>query len=223
MIAVLRSALRVRYLGLSVIILCAVILMLCLVWGRAWYGSMLAYDRGERFFREHEYIKAITFYDRAIHWYTPFNPYVERSANRLWQISEIADQKGDIRLSIIAAETLRNAFLSTSGLNEPGRYWINRCDERINAFPLGPGGKVDEHNSKGSGKSIAEKNMPAPPIVFWTVILEIGLLAWVAAVIRIIFLLKDYHRERLSFSIALKWGGLALAFFSMWIVGMIRA
>ena len=49
-----------------------------------------------------QYIEAVNFFDRCLHWYTPFNPYVNKSAERLWEISKLAEEKGDIRLAMIA-------------------------------------------------------------------------------------------------------------------------
>jgi hypothetical protein len=87
--------------------------------------------QGEAHFTANQYIKAITFFDRSIHWYTPFNPYVRKSAERLWEISKDAQKRGDIRLALIATRTIRRGFIAERSFYTPGRDWIEKCDLRI--------------------------------------------------------------------------------------------
>jgi len=67
-----------------------------MVWARAFYGSMTAYYEGETYLKAQQYIKSITFFDRSIHWYTPFNFFVERSTERLWGLGNHTEQQGDL-------------------------------------------------------------------------------------------------------------------------------
>jgi hypothetical protein len=46
--------------------LALLIILLVMVWARAFYGSMKAYQKGEAHFRANRYIRAMTFYDRSI-------------------------------------------------------------------------------------------------------------------------------------------------------------
>ena len=66
------------------------VIFLLMVWARVFYGSMQACREGEIHFQKAQYIKAITFFDRSMHWYTLFNPYVRKSAERPWEISQDA-------------------------------------------------------------------------------------------------------------------------------------
>ena len=73
-----------------------VVVFLLMVWARVFYGSMQACREGEIHLQKTQYIKAITFFDRSIYWYTPFNPYVHKSTEHLWKISMDAQTKGEI-------------------------------------------------------------------------------------------------------------------------------
>ena len=63
----------------AAVILMIVLIILISVWIRAFIGAMKNYNKGKDSFDREQYIMAITFFDRSMHWYTPFNPYVERS------------------------------------------------------------------------------------------------------------------------------------------------
>ncbi len=63
-----------------------------------------------------------------------------------------------------------------------------------------------------------------PPDVFWTVVLELGLLGWVGSVLVLIFLwaggVKNQGTRAFS---PLPWLLMAVACFSLWIMGMFKA
>jgi len=71
---------------------------------------MQDYDTGETLLKGNEIIRAITYFDRSLHWYAPVNPYLERAATRLWEIGEQAEKAGDKRLALIAYESIRTGF-----------------------------------------------------------------------------------------------------------------
>jgi len=60
---------------------------------------MQDYKTAETLLKENQTIRAITYFDRSLHWYAPLNPYVEWSAKRLWEIGERAEQEKDPRLA----------------------------------------------------------------------------------------------------------------------------
>jgi hypothetical protein len=82
------SALRVIVKAAS-----AAVLLLLILWVRVFYGSMQDYKTGETLLRENQTIRAITYFDRSLHWYAPLNPYVERSAKRLWRSVSVQNKK----------------------------------------------------------------------------------------------------------------------------------
>ncbi len=89
------------------------------------------YKRGERLLAAGDQINAIAGFESAIHMYTPFSPFVERSAARLWIIGRDMENRGERDKSLIAYRALRSAFYSTHGLITPGMKWIAICDQKI--------------------------------------------------------------------------------------------
>ena len=180
-----------RVIGLCVI-------FLLMVYARTLYGSMEAYKQGKSSMQNQQYLKAITFFDRTIHWYTPFNPYVQRAAELLWEIGIQAENRGDVKLALIAFRTIRSGFYAASHFTVPGRAWIMKCESKIEDL-----GKL-EKNERGSestpGRSarapLKNQNSP-PPGVVWTILLEIGFLGWVGSIIGFILIpLRAKERKK---------------------------
>lgn len=185
----------------------AVLLFLILVWARAFYGSRESFFKGEALFKEGQTIRAITFFDRSIHWYTPFNPYVERSARRLWEIGEKAQREGDGKLALIAFETIRSGFYGASHIVVPGKDWIAKVDAKL--LELGAGGKdvKDPH-----------------PDPFWSVVVVGSFLGWVGSVIGLILsVMRPRRSPGKTWTKGLQWISIGAACFALWILGMFKA
>ncbi len=221
----LRGRLKEKSIRLGVVILGLVIIIAAMIWFRAFYGSMKAYHQGETYLKGQQYIKAMTFFDRSIHWYTPFNPYVRRSVEKLWEIGKDAERKGDTRLALIAFRTIRRGFYASSSFYIPGRDWIKRCDIKINKLIQLEQIKEElPENFKMKGKYITESQRIASPNIYWTIILEIGFLGWIGSVIGfIMFTLRRKEKPKYSTFSTFIWIILTFIFFSLWIVGMMKA
>jgi hypothetical protein len=206
-------------------ILVLVAVAFAMVWVRALYGSMQAYQQGEACLEKDQYIRAVTFFDRSIRWYTPLNPYVRKSAERLWEISMLAKQQDDIRLALIATRTIRRGFYAARSVYTPGKDWIKKCDAQISG--LMEIDRADKEMERGSGapdKSTPGSLEATSPSTPWSIIVEIGFLGWIGSVVGfIIFACKDSGKERFLTRPALVWGCLSLTFFALWIVAMMKA
>ena len=205
------SAARVFFVAIG---LCLVVIIL--VWVRAFYGSMQAYKEAERYLEKDEYIRSITFFDRSIHWYTPFNPYIAKSAQRLWEICLQAEQRGDIQLSLIAARTIRRGFLGARSFYVPGKDWIRRCDEKVASLTAG--------SMNGSKHLSPSAQKVSEPDVLWVLLLEVGLFGWIGSVIGfLIYGLAPTRTPKLRSKPAIIWGVLIIIFYALWIAGMVRS
>jgi hypothetical protein len=71
---------------------------------------MQDYGTQGTFLKENQIIRAISYFDRSLHWYAPLNPYVQKSAQRLWEIGDRAERDGDLKLAFIAFSTIRSGF-----------------------------------------------------------------------------------------------------------------
>lgn len=111
----------------------AAVALICLVliWGNTLYRQHVQFDKGERGMAAGDFLGAVAGYESAIHMYTPASPLVERSAQRLWELGQVAEQKGDPARALIAYRSLRSSFYAVAGIYSPGKEWIQRCDARI--------------------------------------------------------------------------------------------
>jgi hypothetical protein len=194
---------------------------LALVWVRAFYGSMHAYHQGEGYFEKHQPMKAITFFDRSVHWYTPYNPYVSKSAQRLWEICAQAEQQGDMQLALIAARTIRRGFLGVRSFSVTGKDWISKCDGKIaSLMAKGSGGRDVNGNT---ARSFSKQQVPEPD-VFWTLIVEVGLFGWIGSAIGfLVHGLTKGQTAKLRSRPAMFWAIMIIIFYTLWIIGMVKA
>jgi hypothetical protein len=203
-----------RWVSIAILKAASVALLLLFVlWGRVFYGSMQDYKTGETLLKENQIIRAVTYFDRSLHWYAPLNPYVQKSAQRLWEIGDRAERDGDLKLAFIAFNTIRSGFYGSSHFVVPGKQWIDRSESRIR----------DLIQIEKKTKLLPDQKVN-PPDVFWTVVLEIGLLGWIGSVLGLILAGIGRPKESKPPS-ALIMGGLALAAisFALWILGMFKA
>jgi hypothetical protein len=105
-----------------------------LIWGNTLYRQQVQYDKGEKGLKAGDFPAAVAGYESAIHMYTPGSPTVDRSAQRLWEIGQMTEQRGDIPRALIAYRALRSSFYAVAWILSPGEEWIKRCDKRIAAL-----------------------------------------------------------------------------------------
>jgi hypothetical protein len=185
------------------------VLLLFVLWGRVFYGSMQDYKTAETLLKENQTIRAITYFDRSLHWYAPLNPYVERSAKRLWEIGERAEQEKDPRLALIAYESIRNGFHGASHVFRPGKDWVQRAESKIHFLS----------SLMGTGESTAAKKDPQPDVL-WSVVVVTSFLGWIGSLLGLIVVLfKEGEARRRG----IYWLGLFSLCFVLWLVGMASA
>jgi len=198
---------------------------LIVIWGRALYGSIKTYHKAETYRESNQTIKAITFYDRSIRWYTPFNPFVIKSVERLWAIGEEAEKRSDTKLALIAFRTIRRGFYASRSIYQPGNEWIERCDARIDYLNrIARSGKEIPGSSETGKGYIPESQKAVSPDIFWTIILEIGFLGWIGSVICFILNISRHKGEhRYPISSVIVYTGFTIVFFAVWVIGMMKA
>ena len=102
-----------------------------LIWGATLYRQHDQFDKGERGLAAGDFLAAVSGYESALHMYTPASSLVDRAAQKLWELGELAAQRGDRPRALIALRALRSSFYAVAGINNPGQQWIERCDARI--------------------------------------------------------------------------------------------
>lgn len=203
-----------------------VLLVLLAIFLKVYLSSRVEYRKAEAAFQEQDYHKAITHYERCIQWYTPASKYVADAAQKLWQIGELAEGQGKNDLALEAYESLRSSFYAVRSFYTPYREWIARCDEKIASLVAAKGPTV----KRDIGKSYAQRKAEylkllkkdVAPNVAWSVLLEAGFVGWIGSTIAFIF--QAFSREGgLHNKKALFWGSLIMAFYTLWIIGMLKA
>ena len=197
------------------IVAALLLILFAMVWARAFTGSMRTWEQGEALFQEKEYVRAITYFDRSIHWYTPFNPYVGRSAQRLWEIGARAERSGDVTLALIAYRTIRRGFYGIESVYSPGKAWIQKSDAKI--------GKLVNQGRTGRKVEVAQ-GLPPPPDILWSIVVEVGLLGWLGSLVILVFrLFRSNPARRARWASGIAWGVLSVGFFILWLVGLFKA
>ncbi len=199
-----------------------VFLALLMVWARVLYGAYANYEQGVELLRTEAYVRAVTHFDRSLHWYAPFSPYMEKSAARLWQIGEKAECDGDTRLALIAYRTIWRGFYSARSVCQPGQEWMRKSQEKINGFMI--------HSAeKGRDPVHREETGPAfgqtgDPLVGWSLAAVFGWVGWVGASIGLVLVRWGPWSGRKSSPLATLFCAAGfLLFFAVWVVGMMRA
>jgi hypothetical protein len=104
---------------------------IALIWGNTLYRQHVQFEKGEQGVAAGDFLVAVSGYESAIHMYTPLSSLVGRSAQRLWELGELAAQRGDQQRALIAYRALRSSFYAVAGIYAPGQDWIKKCDARI--------------------------------------------------------------------------------------------
>ena len=170
--------------------------------------------------------EAITHYSRALHWYSPGSAPVALSLERLWEIGQNAERHEDYQLALRAYEDLRSGVYSARSFYTPLRSWIERCDERIADIVAQGKAPRASQQTLAAGHTREEilrilQGTPGPNYV-WSIICEAGFIGWIACTFGFILFVftgeKGFRPRR-----AVVWGSLIVAFYALWIAGMLRA
>jgi len=220
------KTLTVRLFKTLRMILVFLVIGLVMVWARAFYGSKQTYYQAVACLEAGQLVNAVAFFDRSIRWYTPLNPYVRLSAQRLWEIGRQAEQQGNVHLALIAVRTLRRGFYGARHLWGPGQEWIDTCSAKIDELmdSKQPESETPKDAFALGGSNGLSGRLARNPSTLWSIAVGVGFLGWIGSVIGFVMsACKGDNRLRLSPSPALIWAGITLSFFALWIVGMIRA
>jgi len=110
----------------------SIILMIIMVWANVYFRSSRHFNEAEEFFKDDKLIQAITSYESSAHAYTPGNPYVSKSMERLWEIGELLEKRhSDPTYPLIAYRSLRSSVYAIRSFYMPHKDWISRCDRKI--------------------------------------------------------------------------------------------
>ncbi|MFA6056298.1 MAG: hypothetical protein WC769_13095 [Thermodesulfovibrionales bacterium] len=202
------------------------VIFLLIVGGRVFYLQKNHYIAAERYFSEANWKLAIREYDTAMHFYTPWSTYIDKSAKRLWQIGEMYERDGKLDWANIAYSSIRSSFYSSRSLFTPGRDWINKCDDKIadlNVKMLIEDGSIKTEEADAEKKKhLYVMKVDRAPNPVWSVLVEAGFFGWIASIIFLIFKgIDDTGKTRGRFAL---YGALSFIFsFAIWVVSLLKA
>lgn len=206
--------------------LIVVILFLLFVGGRVFYLQRSHFMKAEKYFAEANWKLAMREYNTAMHFYTPWPPYIKKSAKRLWQIGEMFEKQERLDWAHIAYSSIRSSFYAARSLYTPGKDWINKCDDKIadlNVRMLIEEGSIKpEEADTEKKKHLHVMRVNRAPALFWSVLAEVGFLGWVVSVIFIIFKGFDDNgklRKRFAFYGVLSF----ILTFAVWVMSLLKA
>ncbi|MFQ5456058.1 MAG: tol-pal system YbgF family protein [Nitrospirota bacterium] len=208
------------------VIIFLLIFFLIMVFLKVYINSRREFLIGEGRFLNKDYESAIVHYQRSIHWYIPLSGYVKISAERLWEIGNIAEEKQNYQIAIKAYRTLRSSFYATRSFYTPYREWIDRTNQKIASLiaeTQSDSSRKDDmtfEERKSEALNLLSKKMRPDP--FWSFMVEIGLIGWIACTIILIFSLFKNH-DRIVKRKALFLTGLTILFYALWIIGLLKA
>jgi len=172
-----------RLIEVSLII--AVFLIMIVI--RVGFGSYKEFKAAEKFYEEKNTDLAIIHYDRAIHWYTPFNPYVKASVNKLKEIGQRCEAENNYEEAVETYEILRSSIYSTRSFYTPFKSVIGFTDEKIAALRASLIENDPAWNKKAKkptkAEILAKLKQNRAPSVFFSVLASIGFIGWIASVI----------------------------------------
>lgn len=108
-----------------------VMISMTMFFATTWWRLNSQFNRGEAAFLAGDFAGAVAGFESALHMYIPLHPAIERAAERLWQIGDTFERRGDINRALIAYRSLRSSFYAGHWLITPGTAWIEKCDKKI--------------------------------------------------------------------------------------------
>jgi hypothetical protein len=188
-------------------------------------GARQALRHGEAAYQSGKPKEAIMHYERAIKWYTPFSPWVRMAVERLWDLGSVAEQRADLATALQAYQALRSSLYAVQSFYLPYRHWIPKSEAKIAALMA----RTTQTEGQDSGKLAQDTarftqmlQRDTASHVGWTVLTEIGFLAWVGASVGFLWCAVGGHGVW-AWRQGLLWGSGIIVGFAAWIVGMLLA
>lgn len=161
------------------LVVAAVVLLL-----RVLYGGWVECRSGDSELAADRPFQAAIHYERAVRWYLPGSPYVGRAADALWGMGQTAEDAGDVELALFAYRGLRSGAYATRSFYQPLPGRIDAADERIAGLMVldpraawpDPGLTQEQRRAE----VLQNLKQHTDPSTLWVVVLEIGLLTWLA-------------------------------------------
>lgn len=216
---------RRRLWHLAVRILCVLFFVALVLFVKVSYSARQEFVRGTEADTRGEYTAAITHYERAIKWYTPFSRSVQLAVEHLWVLGTEAERRQDPSLASEAYWSLRGSLYAVQSMYLPYRDWMPRVEERIAALMANtakPEGQGTEELAQNTARFARLLQRHTAPTLGGSILVEFGFFGWVGATLGCIWC-ACARSGRWAWRQGLLWGGCIGVFFGVWIIGMLLA
>jgi hypothetical protein len=197
--------------------------ILTLISARVVISARQELTQGEQLLAANDRDAAIVHLRRAARWYAPLSPYHVRALTRLAEIGQAAERTGEAELALSAYRAVRGAILATRSTYVPERARLEAANRRIAVLmSKQPAPGIDAGKSE---KQLFDEHLallrPIPgPNVFWSCVLLLGFVCWVASAFALSVRAID-DEDRWVVRELRRWGGMIAFGFSLFILGMV--
>ncbi|MDA8078249.1 MAG: hypothetical protein M0Z79_04850 [Nitrospiraceae bacterium] len=201
-------------------------LFIVMVGAKVFYLERSHFLSAEKYYEASDWKLAIREYDLALHFYFPGSPYVNKSAEKLWQIGEMFEKADKPDWAVLAYSSIRSSFYASRSLYTPGREWIRRCDEKIAGLDveilIRDGSLKPDQAKTEKEKLLYVMKVDRAPDPAWSVLVEVGFLGWISSVLFTIWKAFD-KAGRLRTKQALYGLLFFVVTFSLWVISLLKA
>jgi hypothetical protein len=215
------SARRKAAVWAIVVVVCAIVVVV-----KVRVESSAALEQARALRDRGETMAAGLWYRRAIRWYTPLSSSVETAAGELWALAEASLRAGKPREALGLFRDLRGALYAIRHVLHPYRDVRERCEEQIASLMAAEPATTELDRGKSQTERralyLAQMRSIGEPDVLWSIALLLGFFGWIAAALS--FFWRGFTPDgALLARPAVLWGGVGVACFALWVVGMMHA
>jgi hypothetical protein len=206
-------------------ILSILLVLACVLFIKVSHSAKREFALGEEAYRGGGYKEAITHYERAIKWYTPFSRSVRLAVERLWEIGSAAEDRTDLNLALEAYRSLRSSLYAIRSFYLPFKDWIPRSEAKIASLMARTShaeGQGAEELQRDTTRFTRILQRQKTPHMGGTVLVVVGFLGWIGATMGFIWRMCARNGMKVCRQ-GLLWGSCITVFFAMWVVGMLLA
>ncbi len=206
----------------------AVVFVLGVVWARAWTSARAELEAGRAAQAAGDHRASIERLQFALRWYTPGASAPVEAADALLAIAEEAELRGDRDLALAALRRLRGGMRAVRSVYSPFAQRMASVDDRIAALTADAQLALGQPTIRGRDRAqlVADHRallaLDPTPSPGWSLLVVLGFGGWVAGGFLTLFRGLDAD-GRVRGAAFLRWGGLTLGAFALWIVGLVYA
>ena len=213
--------------ALRPVALCLLICSLAVV-ARVTSSGLGEFRQGQDLEAEEQWHEAAVHYGRAVHMYLPLSPLPGRAGERLLALGEAAMVRGEAREARFCFEELRSGFLAVRSTYHPGQHFIDDAERQLT--------ELMRQDSRGNwpDRALSEPERRAriaaalgereDPDLLWVLVMGLGYFLWLGGAGLAIWRgLPAEDSGEILWPVLLRFGGLSVVGYALWLLGVALA